>query len=210
MLSALLIRQFRNVSKLASVAGPNSDRIVNIKWSDGKTGEFPLIWLRDTSPDPSTYTISPAMTARNLTMMEFDVEQKAKKIWIDSDEDSLKIEWESGIKSTFSSEWLQIRNPSDEEARKRRRKVYLFPEETWGKEEIERKLKKFSHEDFMKNDRVVHDFLQAVCIDGIAVLKGAPKGVKGAVEDIGNRIGMIKRTHFGKFRFHWFFLIFSS
>ncbi|UMM17843.1 hypothetical protein L5515_014196 [Caenorhabditis briggsae] len=197
MLSAHIIRNLRNASKLASVAGPNADRIVNVKWSDGKTGEFPLIWLRDTSPDAATYTISPAMTARNLTMLEFDVEQKARKLWIDGDGDSLKIEWDSGVLSTFPSEWLQMRNPSDQEARKRRRKVYLFPEETWGKEEIEKKLKRFSHEEFMKNDRVVHDFLEAVCIDGIAVLKGAPQGARGAIEAIGDRIGMIKRTHFG-------------
>lgn len=197
MLSALLIRNIRNASKLASVAGPNSDRIVNVKWSDGKTGVFPLIWLRDTSPDPSTYTISPAMTARKLTMLEFDVEQNARKLWIDEDANCLKIEWESGVLSEFPSEWLKIRNPSDQEARRRRRKVYLFPEQTWGKAEIEGKLKKFSHEEFMKNEQVVHDFLQAVCIDGIAVLKGAPQGVRGAVEAIGDRIGMIKRTHFG-------------
>lgn len=163
----------------------------------GKTGEFPLIWLRDTSPDPKTYTISPAMTARNLTMFEFDVEQNLKKFWIDEDSDSLKVEWESGLLSTFPSKWLQIRNPSDQEARERRRKVYLFPEETWGKEEIEEKLKRFSYEKFLKNDRVMHDFLEAVCIDGIAVLKGAPRGERGAVEAIGERIGMIKRTHFG-------------
>ncbi|CAB3404641.1 unnamed protein product [Caenorhabditis bovis] len=186
-----------SLSKLSSVSGPCKNRLVTVKWQNGKTGIFPVIWLRDTSPDPETYSISAAMKARRLTMNTFDVEQGLQKIWIDPKDDCLKIEWDSGLISTYSSSWLDFRNPSNEEARKNRRKVYLFPEETWGRAEIEKKLKRFNHNDFMNDDRVAHDFLEAVCLDGIAILEGAEKHRRGAVDAIGNRIGMIKRTHFG-------------
>lgn len=39
----------------------------------GVVGRYALVWLRDCSPDPLTYTFSPAMTARNLWMRDFDV-----------------------------------------------------------------------------------------------------------------------------------------
>lgn len=45
--------------------------------------------------------------------------------------------------------------------------------------------------------QTLHDFLEKVCVDGIAVIKNGPKGEKGAVEKIGERIGFIHRTHFG-------------
>ncbi|VDM57677.1 unnamed protein product [Angiostrongylus costaricensis] len=76
----------------------------------------------------------------------------------------------------FDSNWLRFRNPSDNGARKHRRQVYLFPEDTWEKSDIERRLKKFSHDAVLSDDKTLHDFLEAVCMDGIALIKNAPKG----------------------------------
>ncbi|PIO66994.1 hypothetical protein TELCIR_11275 [Teladorsagia circumcincta] len=78
-----------------------------------------------------------------------------------------------------------------------RRKVYLFPETTWDKEEIERRLQKFDYTAVMANDKALHDFLEAVCMDGIAVIKDGPVSTKRVVPDIGERIGQIQNTHFG-------------
>uniref|UniRef100_A0A0K0DJ24 TauD domain-containing protein n=1 Tax=Angiostrongylus cantonensis TaxID=6313 RepID=A0A0K0DJ24_ANGCA len=160
----------------------------------GMKGKFPVIWLRDCSLDPKTYSIGPAMTARKLTMNEFDVEQNPKSVRLENEE--LVIDWEE-TQSRFNSNWLRFRNPSDNGARKHRRQVYLFPEDTWGKSDIERRLKKFSHTAVLSDDKTLHDFLEAVCMDGIAVIKNAPKGSTNVVRDIGERIGLIHSTHFG-------------
>ncbi|KAK5985745.1 hypothetical protein GCK32_021415, partial [Trichostrongylus colubriformis] len=77
-----------------------------------------------------------------------------------------------------------------------RQKVYLFPEKTWGKEEIERRLQKFDYVDVMADDKTLHDFLEAVCLDGIAVIKNGPIARRKAVPEIGERIGQIHNTHF--------------
>uniref|UniRef100_A0A1I7XU42 TauD domain-containing protein n=1 Tax=Heterorhabditis bacteriophora TaxID=37862 RepID=A0A1I7XU42_HETBA len=200
----LLRTQTRVISSLNAVKiaciSESVNRILTVKWTDGVAGKFPLIWLRDCSPDISTYTISPAMTARNLTMNEFDVEQSPQNITLDNDREELVIDW-GGVESRFSSSWLRMRNPSDELAKQKRREVYLFPETTWGRDEIERNLKTFSHNDVLNDDKStqsLHDFLEAVCLDGIAILKNGPIGTRTAVEDIGKRIGFIHRTHFGK------------
>nr|CDJ94570.1 Taurine catabolism dioxygenase TauD TfdA domain containing protein [Haemonchus contortus] len=195
MAARIPIRLFStSVAKIVSVSQP-VNRIITVKWSDGIQGKFPLTWLRDCSPDPATYTISPAMVARNLRMNEFDVEQNPKSIRIENDQ--LVIDWE-GTQSRFDSDWLLFRNPSDELARKLRRQVYLFPDTTWDKEEIERRLQKFDYSAVLIDDKTLHDFLEAVCMDGIALIKNGPVGTRRAVPDIGERIGLIQNTHFGK------------
>ncbi|CAI5443619.1 unnamed protein product [Caenorhabditis angaria] len=197
MLSKFVSRRFFASSRQLVNVQETKDRLVKVTWNDGRVSTFPLIWLRDTSPDPSTYTQTPAMTARNLTMNTFDVEQTAQKIWLDSESDTLNIQWTSQeLISTYPSAWLRLRDPSNAESRAARRRVYLAPGETWGAEKLG-SLQRFEHGGFLRDDRIAHDFLAAVCRDGIAVLSGAKKGRRGAVEAIGERIGMIKRTHFG-------------
>ncbi|KAK6732288.1 hypothetical protein RB195_016588 [Necator americanus] len=194
MFARFQARLFSNASKIASVSQP-INRIITVEWTDGMKGRFPVIWLRDCSPDPVTYSIGPAMIARNLTMNEFDVEQSPKSVRLENDQ--LVIDWEDS-QSRFDSGWLRTRNPSDDEAASLRRKVYLFPERTWGKNEIEARLKRFDHNAVMNDDKTLHDFLEAVCMDGIAVIKNGPIGTRRAVPDIGERIGLIHSTHFGK------------
>lgn len=179
---------------IASVSQP-VNRMVTVEWSDGVKGKFPVTWLRDCSLDPKTYSISPAMIARNLTMNEFDVEQSPKSVRLENGQ--LVIDWEE-TQSRFDSDWLRLRNPSDSEARELRRRVYLFPETTWGRDDIESGLKRFDHNAVLTDDKTLHDFLEAVCMDGIAVIQNGPTGTKRAVPDIGERIGLIHNTHFGR------------
>ncbi|CAJ0570114.1 unnamed protein product, partial [Mesorhabditis spiculigera] len=176
------------------------DRLLKVQWDDGQEGRFPLVWLRDCSPDPITYTFSPAMTARNFWMRDFDVRPSIKELQPTEDGTSILIEWDGGHMSRFTSDWLRLRNPLDEQAKQHRRKFYLFPEDTWDRATIEKRLKTFDFGEMLKDDNVLHDFLEAVCLDGIAKLTNGPG--RGAVEQIGQRILLIHRTHFGKLPFH--------
>ncbi|VDL72843.1 unnamed protein product [Nippostrongylus brasiliensis] len=116
-----------------------------------------------------------AMVGWKLTMNEFDVEQSPKSVRLE--DDKLVVDWD-GAQS--------------------RRQVYLFPETTWGREDIEARLKRFDHQALLHDDKTLHDFLEAVCMDGIAVITNGPKGERTAVPDIGERIGLIHSTHFGR------------
>lgn len=152
--------------------------------------------MRDCSPDAQTYSLSPAMSARNLHMSSFDVEVEPLSYSISTD-NQLHVQWPGNVTSKFPSEWLQLRNPSSASAAERRRRWYLFPSETWGRDQIGQRLGRFDYNDVINDDKTLHDFLEKVCLDGIAVIKNGPKGERGAVEKIGERIGFIQRTHFG-------------
>ncbi|VDM83304.1 unnamed protein product [Strongylus vulgaris] len=131
-------------------------------------------------------------------MNEFDVEQSPDFVRLENDQ--LVIDWtdtQSRREYQFDSIWLRTRNPSDKEVAFRRKRVYLFPETTWGKEDIEGRLKKFDHKAVMNDDKALHDFLEAVCMDGIAVIKNGPTNSRSAVPELGERIGLIQSTHFG-------------
>ncbi|GMT16839.1 hypothetical protein PFISCL1PPCAC_8136, partial [Pristionchus fissidentatus] len=190
-----VVSALRPLATLSSVT--RHDRILRVKWDDGQTGDFPLVWMRDSSPDPQTYSLSPAMSARNLHMSTFDVEVEPLSYSISPSDNQLHVEWPGSVTSKFDSEWLLLRSPSSAAAAARRHKWYLFPEETWGKEEIEKRLKRYNYSDVISDDKSLHDFLESVCLDGIAVLTNGPKGEKGAVEKIAERIGFMQRTHFG-------------
>ncbi|CEF59365.1 Gamma-butyrobetaine dioxygenase [Strongyloides ratti] len=183
---------------IKSIENISSRRLIKVNFKDEpKYGMYPYVWLRDSSHDSKTYTITPSMTARNLTMKTFDVNVVPEKLWYDKNDNSLKIIWPGNIESKYSSEWLKMRNLIDDDVKKRRRQIYLNNTETWDAEKMKNGLKKFNHFDFMEKDEILHDFLEAVCIDGIAVLKNGPKNDKDAVSKIGQRIGFIQRTHFG-------------
>jgi hypothetical protein len=53
--------------------------------------------------------------------------------------------------------------------------------------------------------KVLHDFLTAVCIYGIAVIEGADQSCGDiALREIVNRIGILNRNHFGYFSFAFY------
>uniref|UniRef100_F1L2S0 Gamma-butyrobetaine dioxygenase n=1 Tax=Ascaris suum TaxID=6253 RepID=F1L2S0_ASCSU len=178
---------------LSSFIDDISKRQIQIRWNDGKCGNFPYVWLRDTSPDTQTYTFSSAMMARNLTMRDFNVEVVPQRIALE--EDQLIIDWPTGVVSKYSSEWLRLRNPCDDEMRHRRRQVYLKETQLWNAKEIASRLSRYEFNAVINDDHVLHDFLLSVCRDGIAFVSG---GTPDAVARIGQRIGLIQRTHFGE------------
>uniref|UniRef100_A0A914QA59 TauD/TfdA-like domain-containing protein n=1 Tax=Panagrolaimus davidi TaxID=227884 RepID=A0A914QA59_9BILA len=99
---------------------------------------------------------------------------------------------------SYPASWLKSRNLSSSTVKSHRKNVYLSHGKLWNKKEIEQRLQKFDHSKVMNDDKALHDFLYAVCCDGIAVLKNGPIKDKETVTKIGDRIGLIHQTHFGK------------
>ncbi|KAF7634587.1 hypothetical protein Mgra_00006036 [Meloidogyne graminicola] len=198
-------------------------RAIKVIFKDGSNGVFPYVWLRDCSLDEDTYVISNAMKGRLHLMRDFDVKFTQKK------------------KNLYEQQWLRDHCPGSNNVREKRRKIYLGREciYLWeDRAEIEYRLKRFSHQSFLEDDKVrrgeinwfgigwirsgfggffiillhggksglpkkqvLHDFLTAVCIDGIAVLKGKEYNKKlrnDVLWSIINRIGMVQPTHFGE------------
>uniref|UniRef100_A0AC35FWZ3 TauD/TfdA-like domain-containing protein n=1 Tax=Panagrolaimus sp. PS1159 TaxID=55785 RepID=A0AC35FWZ3_9BILA len=86
----------RNIS---SIHNDTNNRWLKISFIDGNYGIFPYVWLRDTSLESSTYSISDSMKARNLMMRDFDVEVVPKSLKLDKEKNELKILWPGNIES---------------------------------------------------------------------------------------------------------------
>jgi hypothetical protein len=183
--------------RISSVHKDDHNRWFKISFSDGNIGIYPYVWLRDTSLDPSTYSITDSMKARNLMMRDFDVEVSPIKFNFDIKKNDLKVLWPGNVETIYPATWLKTRNLFSSSIRQHRNNVYLSPGKSWNKKEIEQRLQKFDHNQVMNDDKALHDFLYAVCCDGIAVLKNGPLKDKKTVDEIGDRIGLIHQTHFG-------------
>uniref|UniRef100_A0A915E8J3 TauD/TfdA-like domain-containing protein n=1 Tax=Ditylenchus dipsaci TaxID=166011 RepID=A0A915E8J3_9BILA len=145
-----------------------------------------------------THILSPSMKARIHTMRHFDTNVNPESVNLDQNSNSLVIHWAGHVKSRYNQNWLKTRNLSDESVRDLRKHIHLSHTKPWNGKEIKERLQKFKHTDFLKNDKVLHDFLMSVCENGIALLVDGPvESISTVLEEIGRRIGLIQPTHFG-------------
>uniref|UniRef100_A0A1I8C2D8 TauD domain-containing protein n=1 Tax=Meloidogyne hapla TaxID=6305 RepID=A0A1I8C2D8_MELHA len=189
---------------IRSVTNLFEKRAIKATFKDGYHRLFPYVWLRDCSLDDKTYVISNAMKGRLHSMRDFDVNVKPINFRLDSKGKSLLVEWPGNVNSRYEPKWLRTHCPGSKAVREKRRQIYLGYEciRLWeDRSTIESRLKRFSHQLFLEDDKVLHDFLKAVCVDGIAVLKGteySPDLRNEVLWSIIRRIGMVQPTHFGE------------
>ena len=105
-----IFQRFSRFSKLSSpdsrwsrsistIQNDSQNRWFRISFNDGTTGIFPYVWLRDTSLDPATYSITDSMKARNLMMRDFDVEVTPESFDFDKTKNALMISWPGSVHS---------------------------------------------------------------------------------------------------------------
>ena len=69
------------------------DKLLSIKWNDGKVINYPYIYLRDHCPSPSCYNPQPGKrTLLNSFLKEYD-KVTIKTAHINPDTDELHVEW---------------------------------------------------------------------------------------------------------------------
>lgn len=69
--------------------------------------------------------------------------------------------------------WLRSHCPGNERVREHRRKIYLGPDGTcpWNRPKIEQRLKRFSQEEFFRNDNVGGGIKRLLDVNNIFVFK---------------------------------------
>lgn len=181
-------------------------RSLQIDFADGTNGLFPYVWLRDCSLDSKTYAIGSAMKGRLHFMRDFDVNIRPLHLNLNKNDNCVLIQWPGDVLSRYEQSWLKTRCPGNAHVRENRREIYLGAERVrlWMRPQIEQRLRRFTQSEFFKDDKTLHDFLMAVCVDGIAILKGKPSDGAVKPEDsrnmlarIAQRIGILQRNHFG-------------
>nr|CAD2160209.1 unnamed protein product [Meloidogyne enterolobii] len=186
---------------LKSVTNVPEQRAIKAIFKDGSQRLFPYVWLRDCSLDDKTYVISDAMKGRIHTMRDFDVNVVPLSFRLNSN--VLIVKWPRNVTSCYKQRWLRTHCPGSKEVIEKRRQIYLGREcirlwEDGGP--TSKNHFQFSHQSFLEDDKVLHDFLKSVCVDGIGVLRGQEYGPNLRTEvfsSIIRRIGMVQPTHFG-------------
>ncbi|XP_072025103.1 gamma-butyrobetaine dioxygenase-like [Amphiura filiformis] len=107
------------------------------------------------------------------------------------DDKTLTIRWPDNHRSQFPVSWLkemQFSNMSEDP-------VSTPVRQFWGNE-MQHNIPKFSFADILHNDKSLHDWIEALQVHGLALIKDAPHK-EGAIHEIGNRISILKTTNHG-------------
>ncbi|CAO1377029.1 unnamed protein product [Diamesa hyperborea] len=159
-----------------------------------KSYEFPLIWLRDNCLcemcyDPATYT-------RTIDWDNFDCDVSSKRTYFNGKSNKLEITWQDDHESSFPYEWLMERNFSLENREEYLKNFYQPERKLWSKEGFVKILKTFEFKDVIDNDEVLLKWLEALSVNGVAILKNTPS-TEQEVKRLGERVRFVKKTHYG-------------
>lgn len=73
---------------------------------------------------------------------------------------------------------------------------YRPEKKVWSKHEFAKIFKSFEFNDVIDDDKVLMEWLDALAVNGIAMLKNTPD-TENEVNKLGERVRFIKRTHYG-------------
>ena len=100
-----------------------NSRNVDVKFSNGETHSYPLVWLRDNCQCHDCF--EPKALGRSFLMDGLNLQDKPSNMTTSND-GKLEIIWEDGHKSIFNPQWLHERAFNDV-ARQRYRTKFMLP-----------------------------------------------------------------------------------
>ncbi|XP_017006708.2 gamma-butyrobetaine dioxygenase [Drosophila takahashii] len=167
---------------------------VEVQEEQGQPLKYPQVWLRDNCQCAECFHA--ATRARKSHWERGPINQKVSQVAYNQEKKQLEILWQDKHKSSFDLAWLRERDFGEAARERYLSEVYKPRAEIWGKSEFEAVRREFQYEDVIQKDAVLKDWLEALAIQGFAILKGAPNDVNVA-RHLANRIGYIKRTTYG-------------
>ena len=171
------------------VAATISDKTVDVTWDDGAVSRYLFIWLRDNCPSPETFDPVTREQLLDITEIPWDIHPERVEI---SDAGGLLVAWSHGGHSShYHPGWLRAH--SDEALR---RAAAAQRPETWDAGFVDR-LPRVDGRAALADDEALFDWLCAARTYGLALLTGLPRD-DGIIEAVGNRIGIIRETNFGR------------
>lgn len=160
-------------------------RSLNVTWSDGHSSTFHYLWLRDNSPQlrhPQTNH-----RVNETSEIASDISPKSAVVTPSGD---LQLTWSDGHVSTFSSPWLDKYDYSNGRRRTKRKPVL------WDGTFADQ-VPQTSYQALVGDSVVRMKWLQDFCDYGLVLLTQVPN-TPGTVLELGNLLGEIRTTHWGK------------
>jgi gamma-butyrobetaine dioxygenase len=183
--------------KIEQIQPMKNEKLLLVQWEDGKQGLFPFAWLRDSATsDKKTFHMTPALKARKLPLEQLDLDIKPLKTELAADGDQIHLQWPDGAETSFKSDWLRFRNPSDRQTRRNRRSTYLRDIQTWGSTEIHQILSSgFDFRELQQDPKKFYDCLRLFTRYGVVLINAAPR--RGTLKELISMFNYAHETHFG-------------
>lgn len=189
-----LLRQVRHHATSASAQLLDHRRYVELTQVDGRPLKYPSVWLRDNCQCSECF--HGATRARKSHWERGPLNAQAERVSYDEQRQQLIVTWQDAHKSSYDLDWLKQRDFSQEARQRYLDLVYKPPVQLWGKSQFSEVTREFAYQDVIEQDAVLRAWLEALAVQGFALLRGAPDDVNVA-RHLAERIGYIKRTTYG-------------
>lgn len=162
---------------------------VKITFDDGKTRQYPTLWLRIYCQCPLCYNHE--STSRTLLFRNWQISDAIDEISV-REKDKVFINWSNGHRGEFDAKWLA--EHTLESDGQKLQSNFMLAKEGWSSD---LKLRKFTFKDVLKNDSLLLDWLEELERKGALLMTGVPGDpMQGVV--LAERIGLLKKTFFGE------------
>lgn len=186
--------QVRRHATSASAQLLDHRRYVELTQVDGRQLKYPSVWLRDNCQCSECF--HGATRARKSHWERGPLNAQAERVSYDEQRQQLIVTWQDAHKSSYDLDWLKQRDFSQEARQRYLDLVYKPPVQLWGKSQFSEVTREFAYQDVIDQDAVLRAWLEALAVQGFALLRGAPDDVNVA-RHLAERIGYIKRTTYG-------------
>lgn len=170
------------------------DKLLSLKWEDGKVTEYPHIYLRDNCPCPSCY--NPQTRQRVISNLIFDDYANAtiKSAHVDQDKDELHVEWTNDGQhesSIYQLDWLKDRRfASQAESQQVRINRNLWDSDT------QNNLQRFDYNELIENKSQLYQWLRSILDHGIAIIDKVPDETS-QVRKLANQVSYLRPSCYG-------------
>ncbi|XP_034138578.1 gamma-butyrobetaine dioxygenase [Drosophila guanche] len=156
---------------------------------------FPGVWLRDNCRCAVCFHGS--SKSRRLDWDAFDTRVRPLSVRSDKAAGQVHVSWSDAHESSYTLAWLRQRSFDTQRQRSYLEDFYRPSTRHWAGAEFEQIAQHFDYEQVMAEDASLKQWLQALAVYGVALLRGAPLD-EGVVRRLAERVGFIRRTTYGE------------
>lgn len=156
---------------------------------------FPSVWLRDNCRCSSCFHST--SQSRHHNWDHFDVTVRPLALHMDAEQEQLHVRWSDEHESSYELQWLRERSFDPLSQRAYLDEFYRPRTRHWAGAEFEEIAQRFQYDQVMAEDEALQQWLQALAVYGVALLRGAPLD-EGVVRRLAERVGFIRRTTYGE------------
>ena len=163
---------------------------VEVRWEDGLNGKLPSVWLREYSPDATTFHSSTREQIVTLTDQAKDLYAGEASISADG---YLCVQWlPEKLESRYHPGWLRANLPENAE------QPYKLPERSlWAKNRTSEESWLDGKLLYKGDQSVFQEWVESIHIQGLGLLKGLPAKAE-VVPLVPEMIGPVRISNFGK------------